>query len=313
MPDAVPREARLAMSVLWVVPLFWAVNYIVARAAPGVIGPATLALGRWLVAALALLCFCGPELWQRRREVLAQGWQYLVLGVLGMLVCGAGVYEGARSTSAMNMALIYAASPVLIALGAALWLGERFSWPQALGVVLALAGVVNVVVRGQWTALASVQFVAGDGWIVAATIAWAAYALLLKKWPSALGVTARFAAICLAGVLVLLPFALWESVQPAAAPWSLRAFWLVMVAGLIPGLGAYGIYGWAQKMLGASRVAVALYLGPLYTAAVAWAMLGEFPGWHHAVGALLILPGVFLVSRKVAARPDARLPDVEKG
>ena len=74
--------------------------------------------------------------------------------------------------------------------------------------------------------------------------------------------------------------------------------WLIVIAGLVPGLGAYWIYGWAQKILGASRTAVALYLGPLYAAFLTWAFLGEAPGWHHVVGALLILPGVFLVSRQ---------------
>jgi drug/metabolite transporter (DMT)-like permease len=68
---------------------------------------------------------------------------------------------------------------------------------------------------------------------------------------------------------------------------------------LVPGLCAYLIYGWSQKILGASRVAVTLYLGPLYAALVAWGVLNEPLGWHHLVGALLILPGVFLVTRSV--------------
>jgi drug/metabolite transporter (DMT)-like permease len=301
VPDHESRRVRIALALVWLVPLLWSVNYVVARKAPGVIGPYLLALGRWAVAAAVLLGFSGSELWRKRAE-LARAWpQYLVLGALGMLICGAWVYQGARSTSTMNIALIYAASPVMIGLGAARWLGERFGWRQGVGVVLALAGVLHVVVKGQWMALASVQFVAGDVWIVAATIAWAAYALLQKQWPSSLGSTARLAAICVGGVLVLLPFAVWEAGQPGLTQWSAQALLLVVVAGLVPGLGAYGMYGWAQKVLGASRVAVALYLGPLYAALMAWAVLGEVPGLHHLAGAALILPGVFLVTR---AKPE---------
>lgn len=102
---------------------------------------------------------------------------------------------------------------------------------------------------------------------------------------------------------MLLPPALWEATRAGADVLGSQALLLVVVAGLIPGIGAYWIYSWAQKILGASRVAVALYLGPLYAAAAAWGLLGEPPGWHHAVGALLILPGVFLVTRP--ARPAA--------
>ena len=80
--------------------------------------------------------------------------------------------------------------------------------------------------------------------------------------------------------------------------------WVLTVAAL-PGLGAYWIYGWAQRIVGASRVAVALYLGPLYASIGAWWMLGEPPGWHHLVGAALILPGIFLVTQTRAARVAA--------
>ena len=297
MPDAAQRDMRWALVLLWLVPALWTVNYIVARMAPGVIGPYMLALGRWGLAALILVLISRAELW-RERESIARAWrQYLVLGTLGMLICGAWVYEGARSTGAMNIALIYSASPVLISLGAMWWLGESFGGRKAVGVLLALAGVVHVVVKGNWTALADVQFVAGDAWIFAATVSWAAYALLQKIWPSPLGATARLAAICVAGTLVLLPPALWEASRTGADVLGGQALLLVVVAALIPGVGAYWIYGWAQKVLGASRVAVALYLGPLYAAVAAWGLLAEPPGWHQAVGALLILPGVFLVTR----------------
>jgi drug/metabolite transporter (DMT)-like permease len=72
------------------------------------------------------------------------------------------------------------------------------------------------------------------------------------------------------GALTLLPFALWEWVQADRPEWS-----------------------WA-----ASRVAASLYLGPLYGGVTAWLVLGEPMGWHHLGGAALILPGIWLASRK---------------
>lgn len=297
MSEANPdRQQKLALTLIWLVPSLWTVNYIAARMAPGVIGPYLLALGRWALAGAVLVALSAPELWRERRHIAAHWGQYLVLGVLGMLICGAWVYQGARSTSAMNIALIYAASPVMIALGAGLWLGEAFGKRQAVGVALALAGVLHVIVRGHWLALADVQFLPGDGWVLAATISWAAFALLQKRWPSPLSATARLATICVFGVLSLIPFSLWELTQPGLLVWGTEALWLVLAVAAMPGLGAYWIYGWAQRIVGAGRVAVALYLGPLYASIGAWWMLGEPPGWHHLVGAMLILPGVFLVT-----------------
>ena len=212
-----------------------------------------------------------------------------------MWICGAWVYWAGESTTAMNISLIYAASPVMIALGAVWWLGERFSLRQSLGVVLAMAGVVHVVVQGQWRALAEVQWVLGDLLIVVAAMSWAAYALMQKKWVSPLGSTARLAAMCAGGVVVLLPFALWELTLESTPPLTPTALWLMVLAALLPGVVAYWVYGWTQKVLGASRVAVTLYLGPLYTAVAAWLILNEPMGWFHLLGGLMILAGVGLV------------------
>jgi drug/metabolite transporter (DMT)-like permease len=302
-PAKTASRQRLALILLWITPALWSVNYIVARSAPGVVEPHMLAFGRWALAGFILSFMARNELWRERRSTFKVGWQYLVLGALGMLICGAWVYLGAQTTTAINIALIYAASPVLIALGAVLWLGERFSLRQGLGVAIAMAGVFHVVVKGQWTALAQVQWLVGDGWIVLAMISWAGFSLLQKKWPSPLGSTARLAAICIGGVLVLLPFAVWESLQADTPPWSAQASFLVVAAGLVPGIGAYWAYVFCQKVLGASRVATSLYLSPLYGGLAAWVLLGESMGWHHVMGAGLILPGIYLASRKAPETP----------
>ena len=290
-------EQRLlwAQVLVWFIPALWAVNYFCARLAPGVVDPHILALGRWAIAGLILGGLARHEIWQARHQIWSDRWQYLALGTLGMLICGAWVYWGAQTTSAMNIALIYAAAPVLIAWGSAIWLDERMRPRQMFGVALALAGVVHVVVKGNWAALTQMQWSMGDVLIMAATLSWAAYALLQKKWVCTLSSTARLACICAGGVITLLPFALWESLQPQAPQWTWYATALLLAVALVPGIGAYWIYAWAQKTLGASRTSMTLYLGPLWGALVSWGLLGESLGWHHAVGSLLILPGVALV------------------
>jgi drug/metabolite transporter (DMT)-like permease len=295
--DAVRRQAktRIALGLMWFIPLLWTVNMVVARKAPGVVSPHVLALGRWALAGLILAIVSRQELWQYRHTLRTQVWRYIALGACGMWICGAWVYLAGESTVAMNISLIYASSPVLIAVGSVLWLGERFSKRQTLGVVMALMGVVHVVVKGEWQHLAHVQLVPGDLWIVAASISWAAYALLQKRWPTAMSATAQLAAICWGGVVVLLPFALWELWQVDTPKVGEQALLMMAFVALLPGVGAYWIYGWTQKILGASRVAMTLYLGPIYTAVIGWWVLGEPLGVHHLAGGLLILSGVGLV------------------
>jgi len=293
-----PRKESLARLLVVMVPALWAVNYIVARRAPGVVEPHTLALGRWAMAGLLLGFFSRQELWRERRAIVKAWPQHVVLGSLGMLVCGAWVYIAAHSTGAMNIALIYSVSPVLIMMASAIWLHERITRPQMVGVALAFTGVLHVIVKGQWQALRTLSFSAGDLWIVAAAVSWAFYAVLMKRWPSPLTASARLSTTCAGGAVVLLPFALWEAMAPGTPAWSAQATVLVVTAALVPGIGAYWAYGYAQQVLGASRVAVSLYLGPLCGAIAAWAVLGEQLRGFHLIGALLILPGIVLATQR---------------
>jgi drug/metabolite transporter (DMT)-like permease len=295
MPSA--SRHRIALALIFITPAIWAVNYLVARKAPGVIEPHLLALLRWLMASLLFAATARAGLWAQRRQILADWRHYLVLGALGMWICGAWVYIGGRTTSALNISLIYAISPVLIVLASTLWLRERFKLAQACGVALALFGVLHVVLKGQWQALAAVQFVPGDGWILGATLSWTLYSVLLKKWPSPLGPDARLAVISLVGVLVLLPFTVWEALHNPLPVLTPEGFGLALAAAVFPGYGAYLAYSVMQRELGAAQVSVVLYLGPIYTAIIAWLVLGEALHGYHAWGMALVLSGIYLVTR----------------
>jgi drug/metabolite transporter (DMT)-like permease len=296
--DATPAQRRLAVALIFVAPALWSVNYLVARWAPGTIAPHMLALGRWSVAAALLGLFCWREIVAKRAHLRAEALYFLVLGALGMWVCGAFVYIGARSTTAVNIGLIYAGSPVLIALASAQWLHERFGARQWAGVALALGGVVHIIIRGQWTALADVRINGGDAWIAVAMTCWAAYSLLLRAWPSAFGSLARLTLIACAGVMVLVPFAIVEALFWWPSTWSVKSVGLVLAAALLPGAAAYGAHAYMQRVLGAARVGTVLYLGPLYAAVTAWLVLGERIEGFHFAGAALVLAGIALVTRR---------------
>lgn len=296
--DASPFRQRLAQALLFITPLFWSMNYIGARSAVGHIGGHQLALGRWLLAFLIMLPFCWRELVERwpqwRREIPMM----LVLGGLGMWICGAFVYIGAQTTPAVNIGLLYALCPVLIAVLSVRLLGERLSWPQLAGAALAIAGVLVILFKGALSHALALELTTGDLWVGVAALAWVAYSLLLKGSPSVLGPFARLTAITGAGVVVLIPFTVVEVALIGVAQPSWQVLGLIVLVAVLPGVCAYQSYSFVQRELGAARTGLILYLGPIYAALTAWALLGENPRWYHAVGAALILPGIWLATQK---------------
>lgn len=292
------RSAHGARVLLWVVPALWSCNYLIARAADGVIGPHLLASGRWALAVLLLLPFTAAGLWRQRRAIADEWPHLLVLGALGMWICGAWVYVGGQGTSSTNMALIYAVTPIAIAVAGARMLHEPMRMRQWLGVAMALAGLLFVVAKGEFANLLAVRFNRGDLWILAAAASWVAYSVLLRHWPTRLGPAERLVATSVGGLLVLLPFTLAEAWLLPMPPLGWQAAGLVLAAAVLPGVLSYGAYSFLQRELGAARTALMLYLTPVYAPLLAWGVLGEVPQPYHAVGAVLILPSIALATRR---------------
>ncbi|MBS0517066.1 MAG: DMT family transporter [Proteobacteria bacterium] len=297
MPAPSARR-RLAWVLLCLFPAFFSVNMLAARYALFV-PPNALALGRWAFVALFLLPFVWPRL-RAGMPTLRREWRDLLLsGALGMWVCGAFVYIGAHSTSALNIGLIYAASPILVVLLDHVIDRKGLSATRIAGIVLCLGGVATVFAKGEFGNLAAVHLSSGDVWIAIAAACWGLYSVLLKHRPSRLDPVARLCATSIAGCLVLLPFALGEAALwggPDLGDWHVWAVWLVVA--LVPGIGAYAAYSFCIQELGPAPTSVSLYLGPPYVGVLAWLTLGERPQWYHLLGIVLVLPGLFLVTRQ---------------
>jgi len=98
---------RIAQLLIIITPAIWSTNYIVARTAPGVIEPHLLAFLRWLFAFLLMLPLAWTELRRQWPHWIGEWKDLLVLGGLGMWICGAFVYIGGETTEAINIGLIY--------------------------------------------------------------------------------------------------------------------------------------------------------------------------------------------------------------
>ena len=111
-----------------------ATNMILARANGGYIPPFALAFFRWAIVAFGLLPLSFAELHTQQKAVRSRWWQILVTGFLGMFVCGGPIYIAGVTTTAINIGLIMAMSPIVV-LVVSWWTGlETIAGPQRLGI-----------------------------------------------------------------------------------------------------------------------------------------------------------------------------------
>ena len=207
-------------------------NPVVGRAAAHVVPPIGLAFWRWLIAFLIVLPFALPGLLTHRGQLKAQWRRYLLLGVLGQGISGAIVYYGLERTSATNASLIYATSPAMILALAAVWLGDAIRPRQVLGILLAMAGVLVILTRGDPEALLHLSFNVGDLLVLTGAVSWSVYTILLRQSGTPLPVVTAFAANAFAGVLVLAPFYAWETVAVRPVPFSVSTILSIVAVAL---------------------------------------------------------------------------------
>ena len=285
---------QLAYALLLVAPLCMASNVVIGRAAAETVPPVALAFWRWTAATVILLPVVLPSLLRHRQALIRSAPRLLLLGALGMGICGAFVYIGVQDTTATNAGLIYAASPVLILLIGAVFQGDAIGRRQVVGVVLALAGVATIVTRGDPAYLLSFQFNVGDLWILGATVSWAVYSVLVRQRGVPIPTLTLFAATALAGVVCLAPFYAIETIGGAPIRWTAETLASIAGVAVISSILAFTLYQVGIRAVGPARAGVFMYLMPGYTVLLSVALLGETFAPFHAVGFALILPGLVL-------------------
>ncbi|WP_306085233.1 DMT family transporter [Pseudomonas sp. gcc21] len=275
--------------------LLYAGNILVGKAVAGTLPPVTLALGRVLVALIAVVCLFGPAAY-RQRQLLIQQWRgLLAVAVSGVALFNVFVYAALQYTSATNVAVLESGVPVITALCMAAFFGERLRGSQWLGIVLSVAGAAWVVSAGQLSALLE-QANRGDVLMLLAVCAWVGYSFTIRRWLVGMPAYATLVPLMAIAALILAPMALAENLLSERV-WSLdtEAFLALLYLGLGPSLVAFVAYNRAVLLVGPSRSAVLLNLLPLVTMAGGFWWLGAPITLVQIIGAVVVVVGVTLV------------------
>lgn len=276
--------------------LFWAGNAVLARFVINDIPPFTLVFGRWLLAFLILLPFAWPHLKGSLATVRERWFLLLILGILGIATYNTIQYLAAHSTTAINIGLVSSSLPLIALLFSWLLLKIRPTNWQLMGIAASLFGVLIIITQGRLEQLVSMQFNQGDILMLGIAFLWAFYSVLLRKYPIDLHPIALLTILVAIGLPFL--FALFFIEVVVLPPFSLKssAIPIFIFAAIFPSILSYMFWGHGIKVVGPSIAAMSCYLLPLFTAMLAYPILSESLYWHHFIGGMLILIGLYFGS-----------------
>ncbi|MFD3942339.1 DMT family transporter [Streptomyces sp. NPDC058579] len=299
-PRHLARGAGVGLLLALVATVVWSGSFVASRALHDSVPPVQAAFWRWIVAILAVAPFAVRETWRQRALIRRHLGFVTLAALLGVTVYNTLVNQAGLTTSAGNMGMIMAASPVLMAVYERLG-GARLGARRVTGMLIACAGVLLLVGEG---ALPT-RLTAGDLWMLAAAVSFASYSALLRRRPAELGGLAFLFTTFVLGALMLLPaYSVSLAVQGGFEPTAGTVGPLVYV-GVLSSAVAFLAWNKAIALIGAARAGVVYYLQPACVALLSYALLGEELGLLGGACMALILGGVALASAQ-AARARAR-------
>jgi drug/metabolite transporter (DMT)-like permease len=290
----------------------WGLAPVATRAAVAHLPALPLLVLRLAAAALVLLPWAGPAF--RRLRLRSLG-RLLAAGTLGLVGYNLPVTMGLRWVPAATAGLLLATEPIWVMILGKVFLGERAGRRAWLGSAVALAGVAMLAGPTALTGAGGTRALAGAGLVLAGTLAFAAYTIVLRPLSEELGAIPATAASTVAGAVPYLAFAGTLSgprlASLPAAVWGELAF-------LALGSTVTGMLLWNRAVLsgGTSRVSLLLYLEPVVSVAGAVVLLGEHLTLATIAGGALILAGVAVssVTRLRRTRgPASRWEDADRG
>ncbi len=226
---------------------------------------------------------------------------YLGFGVAGLLFAGdlAFWHWSIRFTTVANATLLANFAPVFVTLAGFVLFGERFSRTFLTGMALALAGAC--VLMGRSVTL-SLTHLGGDALGLVTAVFYAGYIVAVGRLRARFSTATIMAWSGLVTCLVLLPVAVISGESLIATSVS---GWAVLVGlALVSHAGGQSLIAYALAHLPAAFSSVGLLLQPAVAAVLAWIILAEALGPWQALGAAVILVGIYL-ARRGSALPAA--------
>jgi drug/metabolite transporter (DMT)-like permease len=284
-----PSVSGATAATLFFAAFCWGANFPLAHLVVGEMSPMAAAVGRFGIAAIVLLAMAAI-----RREPVRLIRHAPTLGLLslvGVVLFNVLFFFAMQRTSATNGALLMATNPLLTALLAGLFLGERVSPRHLAALPIALGGVAMVVLGNG----ANVSLSLGDSLMVGADLSWATYNVLARRLMPAGSPIANMAAMMTYSVFGLIAVALISG-ESMSIPLSLNppAAALVVMATLGT-VVAYLCYNSGIAKLGAGRAALFLNTVPVWAMIVS-ALLGHPPSGVQIVGGAIVLTAVVFAS-----------------
>ena len=251
----------------------------------------------------ACLLFWAVSFFGPKEKVERKDWgRFLLCAIFGMVINMLAFFKGLDLSTPINSAVLVTTTELRARLRGTLGIKEKVRLYRALGIVAGLIGALILVLYGNEIRQDAPNIPLGNTLFLVNATSFGLYLILAKKLVEKYHVFTLMKWLFLIGVIINSPVALAEFLEVDWAHLPFEAVWKMVFVVVGTTFCAYLFNVFALTQLKASTVSSFIYLQPVIGILFAIATGKDSLTTIKIGAALLVLLGVYLVSRQ-------RLPD----
>jgi len=192
--------------------------------------------------------------------------------------------------------------PILIVFISFIFRTEKINFSQILGLILSITGVAIIITRLDLTKLIHLDLNKGDLWLLVAMLSWAIYSTMLRTHKTGLKYLSFMTVIVSIGLIFLFPQFLFELNNHQIIKFNIPVILITSYVVFFAGIGSYILWNKAVVIVGPNRAGIFLHLMPVFSSFMAIFLLNEKLMDFHIIGAVIIVAGIYLSSKKARSK-----------
>lgn len=280
-------------------PLFavivWGISFIATKSALTEVKPVVIIFIRQLLGMLFLAIVIIKQRKNFAINIREHKWIF-VLALITSLHLWIQV-TGLQWTTASHTGWIIGITPVFIVILAAIFLKEKTTSIQILGITISFLGLLVLVSKGDFNSLDFIKN-KGDILIILSCFTWSVYSLVTKKVTLNLAPVISTFYLFLIMAIIVAPFTINKENISDVIRLSASGRGSILFLGIFCSGIAYTLWAQALNEMSTSKVGAFLYIEPLITFFGSWILIREEITFLTLLSGLIIIGGVVLVNRK---------------
>lgn len=261
------------------------------------LSPVMMSMLRYGIAAIATASFFLAEKEQIPHVPFRDILLLASFGLIGVTGAALFIFYGIYLSNATSSAALINSQPVFAALLSALFLKEKLSLKQVIGILIGLAGLSLVVTRGDFTTFTvGTSYIAGNLLCIAAALSFSLYYILLKPYVITYGSTLPTFISTLFGSMILVLIALLQGDDFKALTTLSGEVWLwILYIGIFTTGIANVFFHKSITILGVAKATGYKFLVPVFGVFLSFFFLGERMNFLVYAGIIIVLIAIMFI------------------